>query len=218
MAAIERAVEFGRFRAHDVRSILAAGTGVPRPARPGDALIVDLPDRRHPLARRLRHRGAGHEHHAARPARRPGGRTAPTAPRRHAPPRPRAAGGGQDPALEARGVPPHLGRGRDRLTGRLERPGPDAGGRLPGEKDPRRVRRRCLVGPPGHLRLPGQPRVDRGQGEPLSGRTGRHRQEPSARRPRPPRRRRRQDGSATSPPPIWSRPSTGVWPTTPSAG
>ena len=43
IAAIERAVEFGRFRAHDVRSILAAGTGVPRPRQPGDALIVDLP-------------------------------------------------------------------------------------------------------------------------------------------------------------------------------
>jgi transposase len=43
VAALSRAVEFGRFRAHDVRSILAAGTGVPRPRRPGDALIVDLP-------------------------------------------------------------------------------------------------------------------------------------------------------------------------------
>ena len=43
LAAIERAVEFGRFRAHDVRSILAAGNGVPRPRQPGDALIVDLP-------------------------------------------------------------------------------------------------------------------------------------------------------------------------------
>ncbi len=43
VAAIERAVEFGRFRAHDVRSILAAGTGVARPRQPGDALIVDLP-------------------------------------------------------------------------------------------------------------------------------------------------------------------------------
>ena len=43
VAAIERAVEFGRFRAHDVRSILAAGTGVPRPSKPGEALIVDLP-------------------------------------------------------------------------------------------------------------------------------------------------------------------------------
>jgi transposase len=43
LAAIGRAVEFGRFRATDVRSILAAGTGVPRPRAPGDALIVDLP-------------------------------------------------------------------------------------------------------------------------------------------------------------------------------
>ncbi len=43
VAAIERAVEFGRFRARDVRSILAAGTGVPRPRKPGEALIVDLP-------------------------------------------------------------------------------------------------------------------------------------------------------------------------------
>jgi transposase len=43
IAALGRAVEFGRFRAHDVRSILAAGTGVPRPRAPGDALIVDLP-------------------------------------------------------------------------------------------------------------------------------------------------------------------------------
>lgn len=43
IAALERAVHFGRFRAHDVRSILAAGTGVARPTRPGDALIVDLP-------------------------------------------------------------------------------------------------------------------------------------------------------------------------------
>jgi hypothetical protein len=43
IAALERAVEFGRFRAHDVRSILVAGSGVPRPRAPGDALIVDLP-------------------------------------------------------------------------------------------------------------------------------------------------------------------------------
>jgi hypothetical protein len=43
VAALERAVAFGRLRAHDVRSIIAAGTGVPRPAAPGDALIVELP-------------------------------------------------------------------------------------------------------------------------------------------------------------------------------
>jgi len=43
VSAIGRAVEFGRFRARDVRSILSAGSGVPRPRGPGDALIVDLP-------------------------------------------------------------------------------------------------------------------------------------------------------------------------------
>jgi len=43
IAALERAVEFGRYRASDVRSILAAGTGIATPTRPGDALIIDLP-------------------------------------------------------------------------------------------------------------------------------------------------------------------------------
>ncbi|MGH9307721.1 MAG: IS21 family transposase, partial [Acidimicrobiales bacterium] len=43
VAALARATEFRRFRAADVRSILAAGAGVPRPRGPGDALIVDLP-------------------------------------------------------------------------------------------------------------------------------------------------------------------------------
>lgn len=43
VAALERAVAFGRFRAHDVRSILAAGAGVARPTAPGDALVLALP-------------------------------------------------------------------------------------------------------------------------------------------------------------------------------
>jgi len=43
VAALERAVTFGRFRAADVRSILAAGTGVARPTEPGHALVVALP-------------------------------------------------------------------------------------------------------------------------------------------------------------------------------
>ncbi len=43
VGALERAVAFGRFRAHDVRSILAAGAGVARPTAPGEALIVPLP-------------------------------------------------------------------------------------------------------------------------------------------------------------------------------
>lgn len=43
VAALKRAVTFGRWRASDVRSILEAGTGVARPTGPGEALIVDLP-------------------------------------------------------------------------------------------------------------------------------------------------------------------------------
>jgi len=43
IAALRRAVAFGRFRAADVRSILAAGTGAPHPRPPGDALVLDLP-------------------------------------------------------------------------------------------------------------------------------------------------------------------------------
>ena len=42
-SALARAVEFGRFRASDVRSILAAGKGVPKPSKPGEALVVELP-------------------------------------------------------------------------------------------------------------------------------------------------------------------------------
>jgi transposase len=43
IAALGRAAAFGRFRAHDVRSILAAGRGVPQPTARGEALIVSLP-------------------------------------------------------------------------------------------------------------------------------------------------------------------------------
>jgi hypothetical protein len=43
VAALERAVEFRRWRAGDVRSILAAGTGAPQPRPAGDALVIELP-------------------------------------------------------------------------------------------------------------------------------------------------------------------------------
>ncbi len=43
LGALERAVVFGRFRAADVVSILGTGAGAPRPTRPGEALIVELP-------------------------------------------------------------------------------------------------------------------------------------------------------------------------------
>ena len=42
-AALARAVAFGRWRADDIRSILAAGHGVPTPTRPGQALVLTLP-------------------------------------------------------------------------------------------------------------------------------------------------------------------------------
>jgi transposase len=41
--ALERAVHFGRFRASDVASILAAGPGVQQITPAGDALIIELP-------------------------------------------------------------------------------------------------------------------------------------------------------------------------------
>jgi transposase len=43
IAALERAHAFGRFRAADVRSILAAGAGVPRHREPGERLAISLP-------------------------------------------------------------------------------------------------------------------------------------------------------------------------------
>jgi transposase len=43
VAALDRAVQFGRWRADDVRSILAAGGAVPAPRPAGDALVLTLP-------------------------------------------------------------------------------------------------------------------------------------------------------------------------------
>jgi hypothetical protein len=43
VAALERAVAFSRWRASDVRSILAAGAGTPQPTSAGEALVLDLP-------------------------------------------------------------------------------------------------------------------------------------------------------------------------------
>jgi transposase len=43
LAALDRAVAFSRWRAADVRSILAAGAAAPQPAMAGDVLVLDLP-------------------------------------------------------------------------------------------------------------------------------------------------------------------------------
>ena len=42
-AARDRAVAFGRWRAADVRSILAAGPGTADPRPAGDVLVLELP-------------------------------------------------------------------------------------------------------------------------------------------------------------------------------
>jgi hypothetical protein len=41
--ALDRAARFGRFRAADVRSILAIGTAIIEPAQPGDNVVIALP-------------------------------------------------------------------------------------------------------------------------------------------------------------------------------
>jgi len=43
LAALSRATAFRRWRAADVRSILAAGAGTPQPCPAGDALVLELP-------------------------------------------------------------------------------------------------------------------------------------------------------------------------------
>jgi transposase len=43
VAALQRAVQFGRWRADDVRSILAAAGAAPAPRPPGEALVLTLP-------------------------------------------------------------------------------------------------------------------------------------------------------------------------------
>ena len=43
LAALERAVQFSRWRAADVRSILATNGQAPTPRRPGQALVLTLP-------------------------------------------------------------------------------------------------------------------------------------------------------------------------------
>ena len=43
VAALERAITFGRWQASGVRAILAAGTGVAQPTQPGQALVIELP-------------------------------------------------------------------------------------------------------------------------------------------------------------------------------
>ena len=43
VAALGRAITFGRWRASGVRAILAASAGVAQPTAPGQALVIELP-------------------------------------------------------------------------------------------------------------------------------------------------------------------------------
>jgi hypothetical protein len=89
LAALERAVAFSRFRAHDVRSIIAAGRSLSssRSSRRGHCLTTPLEN--------------DHEHGTSSLAVRHRGGTPTAAPQRHSYSVTRTAGHGQDATLEA---------------------------------------------------------------------------------------------------------------------
>ena len=216
LAALDRAVAFCRWRPADVRSILAAGAGVPGPRVPaGDALILDLPAV--PVRPLADYAIGGAVMTAARAAAGPRHRRrAAAAQTRHDPAaRPRAAGHREDPAVGARGTAADPDRRRDHRPRRLQRPDPHEGSSVPGDQDPRRAGPVRMLHPrpdPGLPRLAG---MDHRQGELVPGRAGRHGQKPRPGRARHRRRRTPGTRSGTSPPRTWSTLSTAAWPTTP---
>ena len=217
-AALDRAVAFGRWRAADVRSILAAGPGTADPRAAGDALVLELPVVPVRPLSRLRHRRAVMT--AAAPPLAAdltdGLRRLKLAAMRRLAPELLLTAKTQRwtpeellrTLVEAEISARDASNARTRLKAR----------RVPGDQDPGRVRPGRLLGPAGHRRLPGLAGMDHRRREPVPGRAGRHRQEPPAGRARRRRRRRPGTRSATSPPPSSPRPSTAAWPTTASAG
>ena len=115
-AALERAVAFRRWRAADVRSILAAGAGTPQPRPAGDALVIELP--KVPVRPLSAYKIEAHHDRGdrARPGRRPGCRPAAAQTRHDAPHGTRADGHREDPAVVTGGVPAHPAGRRDHLT------------------------------------------------------------------------------------------------------
>ena len=110
-AALDRAVAFGRWRAADVRSILAAGPDSP-PQAAGDALVLERPSSRSARCRTTPSAGWGNRGRAAAGPR-PDRRAAQAETGRDASARPRAAPDREDLALDTGGTAAHPGRGRD---------------------------------------------------------------------------------------------------------
>ena len=218
LAALSRAVAFGRWRAADVRSILAAGPGRLIPGQPGTRWSSSCPSSR---SGRCRITPSASCHDRGRPAAagtRPDRGPAAAETGRDAPARPRAAPDREDPAVGTRGAAAHPGRGRDQRPRRLQRPHQAEERRVPGDQDPGRVRPGRVLGPAGHRRLPGLAGVDHRPGESVPGRAGLARARATCWSRSAPPPSRPGTRSATSPPPSSPRPSTGAWPTTPSAG
>ena len=140
------AITFGRWRASGVRSILAAGTGLPQPTAPGQALVIGCPPpppgRWRPTGSTTSAAAPDGRHHTDAVGRGPRARAAPAQARRHAPGRSRAASHGQDATLDPRGAAPGIGRGRDHRPRRQQHPGAQQTGLLPDDPDHRRVRPR----------------------------------------------------------------------------
>jgi hypothetical protein len=136
LAALGRAVAFGRWHAADVRSILAAGPGTADPQPTGTRWYSRCPPSR--SGRWPTTLSAGcREHSSAAAGTRPRRRAAPPEAGRDAPPRSRAAGHRQDPAVGTRGTPANPHRGRDHRPRRLQRPHPHESRRVPGDQDTR---------------------------------------------------------------------------------
>ena len=215
-AALSRAVAFGRWRAADVRSILAAGPAPPTPGPRGTRWSSSCPSSRSARCRTTPSAGC-HDRGRAAAGSRPDRGPAAAETGRDAPARPRAAPDRQDPAVGTRRTAAHPDRSRDQRPRRLQRPHPPQSRRVPGDQDPGRVRPGRVLGPAGHRRLPGLAGMDHGPGEPVPGRAwlARARATCWSRSAPPPSRPGTR--SATTPPPSSPRPSTAAWPTTPSA-
>ena len=193
-AALGRAVAFSRWRAADVRSILAAGPGTADPRTAGDALVLELPVVPVRPLSALRHRRAVMT--AAAP-----------------PLAADLADGLRRLKLAAmRRLAPEL-----LVTARTQRWAPEELLRTLVEaeisaRDASNARTRLKAAafpvtktldefdlgvssvPPATVRLPGLAGMDHGPGEPVPGRPGRHGQEPPAGRARRRRRRGRAQG------------------------